>query len=48
MTRLLALLLTVLLSACAGSEIGAIRASLGLANNTADIARLVALLEGFA
>ena len=36
------------LSDCAGAEVGAIRASLGLANNGADIARLVALLEGFA
>jgi selenocysteine lyase/cysteine desulfurase len=34
-------------SACTGSEVGAIRASLGLANNTADIDRLIELLAGF-
>jgi selenocysteine lyase/cysteine desulfurase len=33
------------LSACSGREVGAVRASLGLANNAADIARLVALVE---
>ena len=35
------------LSACTGTEVGAIRASLGLANNSADVARLVELLAGF-
>jgi selenocysteine lyase/cysteine desulfurase len=36
------------LSACAGTEVGAIRASLGLANNDDDVARLLELLVGFA
>lgn len=35
------------LSACAGSEVGAIRASLGLANNDADVMRLLELVDGF-
>ena len=34
-------------SACAGTEVGAIRASLGLANNHDDVARLLGLLVGF-
>lgn len=34
------------LSACAGTEVGAIRASLGLANNDGDVARLLELLVG--
>jgi len=36
------------LSACAGIEVGAIRASVGLANNEGDIERLLALLAGYA
>jgi selenocysteine lyase/cysteine desulfurase len=36
------------LAACTGTAAGAVRASLGLANNAADIARLVALLAGLA
>jgi selenocysteine lyase/cysteine desulfurase len=35
-------------SACAGAEVGAIRASVGLANDDADIARLVELVARFA
>jgi selenocysteine lyase/cysteine desulfurase len=35
------------LSSCAGTEVGAIRASAGLANNDDDIARLLELLVGF-
>ena len=35
-------------SACAGTEAGAIRASVGLANNDADVGRLLRLLAGFA
>ena len=34
-------------SACTGTEVGAIRASVGLANNSADIERLIGLLERF-
>ena len=34
-------------SACAGTEVGAIRASLGLASNQDDVARLLGLLVGF-
>ena len=34
------------LSACAGTEVGAVRASLGLANNDRDVARLLELLDG--
>ena len=33
------------LAACAGSEVGALRVSLGLANNRADVQRLLALLS---
>ena len=36
------------LSACTGKEAGAIRASVGLANDRGDIARMVELLAGFA
>jgi selenocysteine lyase/cysteine desulfurase len=36
------------LSACAGIEVGAIRASVGLANNDVDVGRLLGLLAGFA
>jgi selenocysteine lyase/cysteine desulfurase len=36
------------LSTCAGTEVGAIRASVGLANNDDDVARLLELLDGFA
>jgi selenocysteine lyase/cysteine desulfurase len=36
------------LSACAGVEVGAIRASVGMANNDGDIDRLIELLAGFA
>ena len=35
------------LSACSGREVGAVRASVGLANDAADIARLAALLESY-
>ena len=35
------------LSACANTEVGAIRASLGMANNDGDVARLLAFLAGF-
>lgn len=34
------------LSACMGAEVGAVRASVGLANNSADVDRLVGLLSG--
>ena len=36
------------LSTCAGTVVGAIRASLGLANNDGDVARLLEFLAGFA
>ena len=35
------------LSACAGIEVGAIRASLGMANNESDVGRLLEFLAGF-